>query len=193
MSSTSARRAVVGALAVLLLGGIGYQIYRLQQPSQGGDPGNDVPQLSAVQTFDYDGGDHTSDPVTYDQTPPAGGPHDPQWEDCGAYPQPIRNENAVHALEHGSVWVTYRPGLAPSDIEALTAALRTVKSGKTLLSPYDGLPAPVVVSVWDAQLDLTGADDPRLAAFLDFYGDGHTAPEPNASCAGGVHELAPPG
>jgi hypothetical protein len=190
VSSTSARRVVVGGLVVLLLGGIGYQIYRLQQPSRGGDPGNDVPQLSAVQTFDYPGGDHTSDPVSYDQRPPAGGPHDPAWEDCGIYPQPIRDENAVHALEHGTVWVTYRPDLAPADVQALVTALHAVKSGKTILSPYDGLPAPVVVTVWDAQLDLTGTDDPRLALFLGFYGDGHTSPEPNASCAGGVHNLA---
>jgi hypothetical protein len=190
VSSTSARRAVVGVLVVLLLGGIGYQIYRLQQPSRGGDPANDTPQLAAVQTFDYVGGDHTSDPVTYDQIPPAGGPHDSAWEDCGAYSQPIRNENAVHALEHGTVWVTYRPGLPASDVQALAAALHAVKSGKTMLSPYDGLPSAVVVTVWNAQLDLTDADDPRLALFLGFYGDGHTAPESSASCAGGVHDLA---
>ena len=191
--SPNIRRIIFGLGIVVLLGGIGFQIYRLQKPSHGGDPGNDIPQLSAAQTFDYAGGDHTSDPVTYAQTPPAGGPHDPAWEDCGAYTQPIRNENAVHALEHGSVWITYRPALAPADVAALTAALHAVKSGKTILSPYDGLPAPVVVSVWDAQLDLTGADDPRLALFLDAYGDGHTAPEPNASCAGGVHNLASQG
>jgi len=188
-----ARRAVVGIVAVLLLGGIGYQIHRLQQPSHGGDPANDIPQLAAVQTFDHAGGDHTSDPVTYAQIPPAGGPHDPAWEDCGAYPQPVRNENAVHALEHGTVWVTYRPGLAAADVAALVSTLHAVKSGKTILSPYDGLPSPVVVTVWDAQLGLTGADDPRLALFLGFYGDGHTAPEPNASCAGGVHDLASQG
>jgi hypothetical protein len=190
VATSSARRAVLGLLVVLLLGGVGYQVYRLQQPSRGGAPGNDIAQLGAVQTYDYAGGDHTSDPVTYDQTPPAGGPHDPAWEDCGVYPQPIRDENAVHALEHGTVWVTYRPGLAPSDVQALVTALHEVKSGKTMLSPYDGQSAPVVVTVWNAQLDLTGADDPRLALFLGFYGDGHTAPEPNASCAGGVHDLA---
>jgi hypothetical protein len=99
----------------------------------------------------------------------------------------------VHALEHGTVWVTYRPGLAPADVQTLVTALHAVKSGKTILSAYDGLSAPVVVTVWDAQLGLTGADDPRLALFLGFYGDGHTSPEPTASCAGGVHNLAAQG
>ena len=49
-----------------------------------------------------------------------------------------------------------------------------------------GHPAPVVVTVWNAQLRLTGADDPRLPTFLKFYGDGHTSPEGAfASCKGG--------
>jgi hypothetical protein len=198
VSSTAPRGAnpnvtrVILALAmVALLGGIGYQIYRLQQPSRGGDPHTDIPQLAAVQTFDYTGGNHTTDLVTYAQTPPAGGPHDPEWEDCGVYTEQIRNENTVHALEHGTVWVTYRPGLSESAITKLETALGTVKSKKTILSPYDGLPSPVVVTVWNAQLDLKGPNDPRLPIFLGFYGDGHTAPEASiASCAGGVHNLA---
>ena len=42
------------------------------------------------------------------------------------------------------------------------------------------------MTVWERQLELTGADDPRLALFLAAFGDGHTAPEPLASCAGGL-------
>ena len=42
------------------------------------------------------------------------------------------------------------------------------------------------MTVWGRQLRLTGADDPRLPLFLAAFGDGHTAPEPFASCAGGV-------
>jgi hypothetical protein len=194
-AANPATRRIFLALGVVLVIVCAYLAYQILSPKhpQGGDPSNDIPALKAVKTFDYVGNEHTTDPVTYTETPPAGGPHDPVWLDCGSYTQPVRNENAVHALEHGSVWVTYRPGLAPSDIEALTAALRTVKSGKTILSPYDGLPAPVVVTVWNAQLDVTGPRDPRLPLFLSFYGDGHTAPEGSvASCAGGVHSFASP-
>ena len=160
----------------------------------GGDPSNDIPALKAVKTYDYVGAQHTSDPVTYTETPPAGGPHDPVWQDCGVYTQQLRNENVVHALEHGTVWVTYRPGTSAADVQSLQTALGTVKDKKTILSPYPGLPAPVVVTVWNAQLDLKGASDPRLAAFLSFYGDGHTAPEgAMASCAGGKVFFASPG
>ena len=181
----------VGALVVIAI--LAFEIYQAKQPRHGGDPHNDIPALAATQTFDYVGGQHTSDPVKYGQTPPAGGPHDPIWDDCGVYTAPPRNENAVHDLEHGTVWVTYRPGLSQAGIQQLETALGTVKSQKTMLSPYPGLPAPVVVTVWNAQLALKGPNDPRLPLFLGFYGDGHTAPEAAfATCKGGAHVMASP-
>ncbi|HEY3530942.1 MAG TPA: DUF3105 domain-containing protein [Nocardioides sp.] len=187
------KRAIIGVGLLVLIGILAYQIYRAQQPPKGDDPHNDIPQLTAVKTYDFVGGQHTTDPVHYAQVPPAGGPHDPTWDDCGVYDRPPRNENAVHDLEHGTVWITYKPGLPTSDVQKLEAALDTVKSGKIMLSPYPGLPAPAVVTVWNAQLDLTGADDPRLPIFLKFYGDGHTAPEAAfATCKGGAHIYASP-
>jgi hypothetical protein len=160
----------------------------------GDDPSNDIPALKAVTTYDYVGAQHTEDPVTYTESPPAGGPHDPVWADCGVYTQQLRNENVVHSLEHGTVWITYRPDTSAADVQALETALGTVKDHKTILSPYPGLSSPVVVTVWNAQLRLPGASDPRLQDFLDFYGDGHTAPEGGiASCAGGQKIYASPG
>jgi hypothetical protein len=178
---------------VVLVGLLVWQVHQARQPLRGGDPHTSDPMLKAVKTFDYVGGEHTSKPVHYAQTPPAGGPHDPVWDDCGVYTQQIRNENGVHDLEHGTVWITYRPGLSQSGIRTLESQLGNVKDGKTILSPYPALPAPVVVTVWNAQLDLTGPNDPRLAEFIKVYGDGHTGPESAfASCQGGAHIMASP-
>ena len=55
-----------------------------------------------------------------------------------------------------------------------------------ILSPYEDLPSPVVVTVWGVQLQLDGADDERLGLFLEEYGDGHTAPEFGVTCRGGT-------
>jgi hypothetical protein len=138
--------------------------------------------LSAVRVYDGLEVRHQPGDIDYPQRPPAGGPHAPVWLDCGAYDEPVRDENAVHDLEHGAVWITYEPGLDVDDVDTLADLLP--QNG--ILSPYDGLDAPVVVTVWGRQLPLTGADDPRLPLFIDTFGGGETAPEPFASCAGGV-------
>lgn len=185
------KRGIIALGVLVLVAILGYQFYKAQQPPRGDDPHNDIAALKATTYYDFAGGDHREGPIHYNQVPPAGGPHDPVWNDCGAYDEPVRNENAVHDLEHGTVWITYRPDLDSADVQSLQTQLEGLKSGKWMLSPYPDLPAPVVVTVWNAQLDLKGADDPRLPTFLDFYGDGHTAPEAAfASCKGGKHILA---
>ena len=124
---------------------------------------------------------HTSDPVTYDQVPPVGGPHNPRWEACGYYAAPIQNERGVHSMEHGAVWITYSPDLAADQV-ALLAAL---PNGHThvLVSPYPGLPSPVVASAWGEQLTLDSATDPRLAEFVSYFEQGPQTPEPGATCS----------
>jgi len=138
--------------------------------------------LSLVETWDITERGHTTGDVTYPQDPPAGGAHAPIWLDCGVYDEPVREENAVHDLEHGTVWITHDPDLSGADREALAAQL----PDNGIMSPREGLPSPVGVTVWGAQLQLDGADDERLGLFLEEYGDGQTAPEFGASCEGGT-------
>jgi Protein of unknown function (DUF3105) len=139
--------------------------------------------LAGVQTF-TETRNHVEGTVNYLQTPPAGGDHNPVWLNCGIYTAPVKNENAVHDLEHGAVWITYQPTLSKSDIAKLTKLAK----GQTYLdlSPYPGLPAPVVASAWGKQLRLTGASDPRLAAFVKKYKQGPQTPEPGSPCTGGT-------
>lgn len=138
--------------------------------------------LTLVETWEIADRSHTTDDLTYPQDPPAGGPHAPVWVACGVYDEPVREENAVHDLEHGTVWITHDPDLSPGDVEELAAQL----PDNGIMSPREDLPAPVVVTVWGVQLRLDGADDERLGLFLEEYGDGHTAPEFGVSCEGGT-------
>src|SRR5215211_6115647 len=138
--------------------------------------------IPGVETFEVESATHTTDPVDYPQDPPVGGPHNPSWQRCMVYDAPVRNENAIHSLEHGAVWITYQPDLPESDRETLAK----LAEGQTavLISPYPGLENPVVASAWGAQLRLDDVNDPRLQAFIARYaGNG---PERGATCDSGV-------
>ena len=166
--------SVVGIIVLAVIAGIVFW-----QISQG--PKTDS---NGIMTFGTLSQTHVTNPVTYPQIPPVGGPHNPIWQNCGIYDKPIANENAVHSLEHGAVWITYQPGLPADQIAQLQALVR----GQTyvLLSPYTGLPSPVVASAWSTQLKLTSASDPRLASFISTYRQGPQTPEQGAACTGGV-------
>jgi hypothetical protein len=139
--------------------------------------------FGVVKSYSNLSRDHTKEPVDYPQSPPVGGPHNPIWQNCGFYSKPVRDENAVHSMEHGAVWITYRPDLPKDQVEKITSF--TLKN-YVLVSPYPGLPAPVVASAWGKQLRLNSANDPRLGQFVTTYRLGPQNPEPGAPCSGGV-------
>ncbi len=139
--------------------------------------------ITGVETFDNIT-THVEGPVEYAQTPPAGGEHSPVWLNCGIYTQPVPNENAVHSMEHGAVWVTYDASqVSDADLAALRAQFPATY---TLMSPYEDLDSPIVLSAWNAQLKVDDAQDSRIPEFFEEYWRSQNAPEPNAVCSGGV-------
>lgn len=141
-------------------------------------------QIEGLQSFSGLSQDHVQTTVDYPQTPPAGGPHAPAWQNCGYYDAPIGSENGVHSLEHGAVWITYRPDLSTEQVEALRALTRS--QTYVLVSPFPELPSPVVASAWGRQVQLESASDPRLDAFVRAFRQGPQTPEPGAVCNRGV-------
>jgi hypothetical protein len=140
--------------------------------------------IPGIVTYSHLAQDHTTARVTYAQNPPVGGPHNPIWQNCGIYTSSIPNETAVHSLEHGAVWLTYRPDLSAAAVQTLQHLMQG--RSYTLLSPYPGLPAPAVISAWGLQLRVQAVSDPRLVEFIARYADGPQAPEPGGECTGGV-------
>jgi hypothetical protein len=152
----------------------------------------DIKGVIAYNTGDYPGPgtpgrdalshDHVNGPVKYAVTPPVGGPHNPVWMNAGVYTKPIPSERAVHNLEHGAVWITYRPGLSSADVTQLVDLFKKQsmiaepgdggRSNRFMdLSPWSGndLPAPIVISSWGYQLRVQSPDDPRLQQFIDTF------------------------
>ena len=173
--STLLRRGVL-VLAVVAAGALAVDYYRRSQ------------LLDAVTMAKYSAGVHMNGQISYTESPPVGGPHNVAWQNCGTYNVPIHSEHAVHSLEHGAVWITYRPDLPPDQVQILREA---ASDDYMLLSPFPGLTDPVVASSWNHQIRLSGANDARLRAFIDRYKNNpETTPEFGATCAGAISSTA---
>ncbi|GLZ39101.1 DUF3105 domain-containing protein [Actinokineospora sp. NBRC 105648] len=143
-------------------------------------------QIQGVVKVDYASGQHvqSTQRVAYDQSPPFGGPHDGVWADCTGvvYPTPVRNENMVHTLEHGSVWIAYNPDKVTG---AALDKLRDKVEGTPymVMSPYPGLDRPIALSSWGHQLKLDSADDERVDQFIkSLRTNNYENPEPGGRC-----------
>ncbi|MGW3935250.1 DUF3105 domain-containing protein [Streptomyces sp. NBC_00024] len=129
---------------------------------------------------------HVQGTVDYPMKPPVGGDHNQAWMTCDGtvYTKAIANENAVHSLEHGAVWVTYNDKATDADIKALSD--KVSKTPYTLMSPDEDQSGTITLSAWGRQLSVNKASDPRGEQFLTKYVQGAQTPEPGAACTGGL-------
>ncbi|MEU1596024.1 DUF3105 domain-containing protein [Streptomyces sp. NPDC005708] len=172
--------AVSAAILAGVVGGGWYLIDNANQKEQA-----KAAPVAGEKTWSKLSRNHVTKAVTYPMTPPVGGDHSPVWENCNGdvYTSQIKNENAVHSLEHGAVWVTYNEQASATDIQALANKVR--KTPYTLMSPFKNQPSPITLSAWGHQLNVQKDSDPRVAEFLSKYVQGKQTPEPGAACTGG--------
>ncbi|VTR78248.1 DUF3105 domain-containing protein [Cellulomonas hominis] len=175
--------SIAGAVVLVLVGvaawvliGAGRQAADLEAQAE--------QEIDGVEAFDGLTFNHVTTSVDYPQSPPAGGDHNAAWLNCGVYSEPVPDENAVHSLEHGAVWITYDPEL-PADQVATLEAMAANQS-YVLVSPYEGLDSAVAVSAWGYQLKVDSADDERLPVFVQKYLLNPELAEVGAPCSNGV-------
>ncbi|MBA2246962.1 MAG: DUF3105 domain-containing protein [Chloroflexia bacterium] len=172
-------RIAIGLIGLAVLGGLAFAGFREFENWQ---VTRDVDNYFGAD--DFVGQHIDTEPLLYEQIPPIGGVHNPAWQNCGFYPKFINNENGVHSMEHGAVWITYDPALPSDQIDIL--------EGKTdqqfvLVSPYPGMDVPVVASVWGKQIKLDGATDDRLDSFIrEYRKNPDNSPEPQGICWRGI-------
>ena len=147
--------------------------------------GASAPGIAGLRTFPRPRATHVESDVDYPQRPPIGGPHWADWQTCGFYTSAVSSEAAVHSLEHGAVWITYRRDAAPDDIDLLRQL--SAETPYVLVSAFQTQRTPIVASAWARQLALRSARDRRLAAFLLAFRGGPQTPELGASCEDGLH------
>lgn len=158
-------------------------------PADGKEP--DAPQPlpknppEGVKTFPATTNVLRDGKIEYDRDPPTNGDHASIWQNCGFYSKPIDDRTVVHSMDHGVVWISYRPDLPADQVEELR---HYGDEDYVIVSPYPGLSAPVVTTAWRNQLELDGVDDPRLRQFVDQFRNSELAPLSGNRCIGGVGE-----
>jgi hypothetical protein len=177
-------RVILGAAAVLIVAAIAFSINQWAKDHDLNKvPDGTITYTDAVWTSD-DHSDEYADWPDLDKHPPAGGTHSPTPQTCGFYSAPIGNGNALHSLEHGAVWLTYRSDLPQDQVDELR---EMADENYILVSPYETQGAPLVATSWRRQLNLQSVDDKDLDRFIRVFKNSTNpdyTPERGAACAG---------
>jgi hypothetical protein len=101
----------------------------------------------------------------YNSNPPTSGPHYAQWLPTGFYSQRTLDENLVHNLEHGHIWLSYRDADDTEAIEVLSAIQEQFPRW-VIVTYRPENEDRIVVAAWTRLLPLETPDEDTILAFV---------------------------
>jgi hypothetical protein len=98
--------------------------------------------------------------------PPTGGPHFVPPQRNGVYDAPIHDGNAIHALEHGIVWISYQPDLVDEETLRALRDIADSLGGDTILSPRPQNAMPIAFASWGRLLSMSSLNEELAREFI---------------------------
>jgi hypothetical protein len=113
--------------------------------------------------------------AAYNSNPPTSGPHYEQDASWGVYQTELPDEQLIHNLEHGGIWISYNgiDDKTKTDLEKIAQS-----DPKIIVEPRSQDDAPIVLASWGRLQKLQVYDEKTILDFIK--GNIGKAPEPLA-------------
>lgn len=167
----TAKKALIWAVALGALVVFGYFVV---VPAFDPSPDYGEPEIFATQ-HDIQGQTHipigASHPP-YNSNPPSSGWHYEQPANWGYYTRELPDEQLVHNLEHGGIWIAYRPTLDAGIVERMEEASKPW-SRRIIMEPRSANDADIALVAWEWVDTFSASEfsEKRLVDFIKEYYD----------------------
>jgi len=104
----------------------------------------------------------------YDSNPPSSGPHWPAAANNGVYDKELPDEQLIHNLEHGHVWISYKPDTA-DDVKNKLKEIVEKDSWKVVLEPREQNDSQIALVSWGRVLKMDQPDFGKIEEFIKTY------------------------
>ena len=147
-------------LVVIAVLGIGFLLFQSEQTTEQNLPGT---------FYESQGQTHIdpgfTDHPAYSSNPPTSGWHWPQAAPWGVYDVTQPDEQLIHNLEHGGIWVSYK--LSTVDAETI-AKLKdfTKRYRKIIVEPREANEANISLAAWTRLENLDQYDEAKIVTFI---------------------------
>ena len=85
---------------------------------------------------------------TYNSNPPTSGPHFPSPASWGTYDYEANDKFFIHNLEHGGIWISYRPSVPASVVSDLKGIINEFSGSKIVMTPRSANDTDVAIAAW---------------------------------------------
>ncbi len=101
----------------------------------------------------------------YNSNPPTSGPHYSSPASGGIYDKELPDEEIVHNLEHGFVWISYRPDLDQESLKKLQTVAARYKAFM-IMTPRSKNDTKIALASWGWLDKFDDFDEPRIVNFI---------------------------
>lgn len=160
---------LVWSTGIVFTGGLAYVILLMPPRAALQELGQAVPILD--QKHIAVGEDHPA----YNSNPPTSGYHYAMPAPWGVKETELPDEQIVHNLEHGGIWISYKN---IDDKTKISLEKLTRSQTKMIMTPRTKGDAPIVVTSWGRVQKFQSYDEKALLAFIE--ANRNKSPEPLA-------------
>ena len=136
----------------VLIGLIGYYATRPQEPL----PGVSYPS----QGQEHVPLDHKD---TYNSNPPTSGSHYASPANWGVYDYEVADKIFIHNLEHGGIWISYKPSIPAPVVNDLKKIVDKFGKSKLVMAPRAADDTDIAIAAWGRLLKLNLATSTALS------------------------------
>jgi len=143
-------------LAVILTAGVFWYGKRRQKNLPG--------QFLAEQGREHVGLEHV---FSYNSNPPTSGPHFSKEAEWGVYKEELADRTVIHNLEHGGIWISYKPDIS-EEIRKKLESFYDEWGRKIIVTPRSQNDSDIALAAWN-RLDKFSASeysDERVDKFI---------------------------
>lgn len=104
----------------------------------------------------------------YNSNPPSSGPHWPSPAKNGFYETALADEQFIHDLEHGYVWIAYRPDVG-DEVKNKLREIVQKDDWKIVAAPREANDAKIALVAWGRVLKMDEPDYGKIEDFIRTY------------------------
>ncbi|MBX4191688.1 MAG: DUF3105 domain-containing protein [Candidatus Doudnabacteria bacterium] len=150
-------------MSKIVVVGLAFWLFKSSQKQEENLPG---------QLFDNLGQEHLTQGATdhqpYNSNPPTSGPHWPQPANWGSYAVTQPDEQLVHNLEHGGIWISYRPDKVDQNtINMLNDFAK--RYPLIVVEPREKNDSAISLAAWGRLQNLDQYDESAILRFIEAY------------------------
>ncbi len=161
-------KAFIGIFGVVIaVVGLGYYLFTSSNsaPDSSTKPG---------ELLENQGAEHIADGSKehppYNSNPPTSGWHWPEAAPWGIHDNPEADERYVHNLEHGGIWISYKPSVVSAeDISRLKDFAQRYR--KVIVTPREANDSNIALAAWTRLQKLDAFDETTILRFIEAHYD----------------------